>query len=71
MLLENLPLFFERQEKNQLVFRTEDGQLVFIDSALLDYDPKEKDIYYLSFDNNKIENIDSRSILNDILDSKE
>jgi len=71
MLLENLPLFFERQEKNQLVFRTEDGRLVFIDSALLDYDPKEKDIYYLSFDNNKIENIDSRSILNDILDSKE
>jgi len=71
MLLENLSLFFERQEKGQLVFRTEDGRLVFIDSALLDYDPKEKDIYYLSFDNNKIENIDSRSILNDILDSKE
>lgn len=69
MLLENLALHFDRQEKDKLVFKTDAGQEVFFGSNLLDSSIIKEGIIYLSIDNKEISSNSSKDVLNDILDS--
>lgn len=69
MLLENLALHFDRQEKDKLVFKTDAGQEVFFAGNLLDSSIIKEGIIYLNIDNKEISGNSSKDVLNDILDS--
>ena len=69
MMLENLILRFDRHEGGKLVFKTDKGKEIFLDSSLLDYDVSKKNIIYLSIDSEEIKGSSPKSILNEILDS--
>ncbi len=72
MLINNLVLSFDHAADGQLFFRTESGDLIsFKDYLLPDFDKSKK--VYLSLDDQAImaEVVDSKKILNDLLNSDE
>lgn len=72
MIIKNLVLTFDHEADGQLFFKTEAGEVVsFRDYLLPDFDRSKK--LYLSLDGQPInpQSMDSKKILNDLLDSDE
>lgn len=72
MLIKNLVLVFDHAADGQLFFKTETGEVVTLSEKLLpDFDKNKR--FFLNLDGQPISvgEIDSKKILNDLLDSDE
>ncbi|MBT4209701.1 MAG: hypothetical protein HOE19_02190 [Candidatus Komeilibacteria bacterium] len=66
MIINNLELFFDRQEGNNLFFKTQTGQELVIDEGLLvDFSDRDKKVY-LNLDSQQTSN-QPQDVLNEIL----